>query len=136
MLHLSKWLAFKPANGNGAPQSQSALPALASIALLAAMMAGCSFLQPDFSAGRVAEPAAGPTTEPAQVRTITVEEPADTPLAEQTASSSLQDSPTETESTPPEEAVTETANAGEAGPLNRILGDNVAPSCHAGRKEQ
>ena len=95
------------------------------------LMAGCSFLQPDFSDGQAAEPEATASVGDTRVSSVMLQERTD----------SLQPNPSATGSEPassappvassqqaPETAsnqgdATETADS--AGPLNDILGDNV-----------
>ncbi|MDE2940084.1 MAG: trypsin-like peptidase domain-containing protein [Chloroflexota bacterium] len=104
------------------------------VAAFSVLTPGCSFLQPDFSAGRTEEPATTSTSEEPQVRSVTLAENAESlqsmssvndnepaPAEPDTASSqqlpdpnvaSLDGNATVTADTP-------------AGPLNDILGDNV-----------
>ena len=104
------------------------------VAAFSVIMAGCSFLQPDFSEGRVEEPAATATTEDPQAHSVTLEESADSPqrLASSTEAESapternaaaLQEAP-QSDAASIEGEATVTADT-PAGPLNDILGDNV-----------
>ena len=99
------------------------LPALA--LTLGLFFAGCSFLQPDFSAGREDSPATEARPQPAQVRSIAVEResgassPADV-IEELTTADGAEASPVAVQS-----RQNATADSGAAGPLSNILGDNV-----------
>ena len=119
------------------------LPALA--LAFGLLLAGCSFLQPDFSAGLEPQPTAGPAraesptaAAPEPTRLLTqpvaaeVNEPAPiTEAAPVPAAVAEPDRNAATEADPaPADAAaatetTETAGNGAAGPLSNILGDNV-----------
>ena len=109
-----------------------ALPLI--LAAFSVLMAGCSFLQPDFSAGQVAEPAFTSTAEESQVRSVTLDESADSvqpissladnepEVAQPGAASSQQEPAPDAASL--EARLTDTSE-NPAGPLNDLLGDNV-----------
>ena len=104
------------------------------VAAFSVLLAGCSFLQPDFSNGQNEEPAAIATAEEPQVRSVTLEENTDSPrrLSSATGNTMAQaDSKAASTEQVPEPNVasiegdaTNTAG-GAVGPLNDILGDNV-----------
>ena len=138
MQDLFKWFAFKTTFRNRGGISLQPLLASALVVTFGVLLAGCSFVQPDFSRDTLDEPVAGAET--TQVRAVAVEERADTSVDNPSASSDVtrltqeengstsqsQLRPTtETESASDMETVIETADPGGAGPLSDILGDNV-----------
>ena len=140
MQNLFKWFAFIGNFRERPSFSRRASVAVASVALFGAMMAGCTFLQPEFSADAVDDSAPTPAAEAAQVRTIAVDERPDssqgirpsngatasvTESANEAVAQSETVSPDQQEGTSQAETVTDTADSGGAGPLNGILGDNV-----------
>ena len=127
--------AFNAGDYGGQATIRRMLLVSIAIAVFGVFMAGCSFLQPDFSDGQVDEPAATATAEDVQVRSVTLEAEADSPprvasvkrgsteSAEPAVASSEQiPAP---DSTSLEGNATEAADTVGAGPLNDILGDNV-----------
>ncbi len=105
---------------------------------LGASLAGCSFLQPDFSNGEPEVETVAPAVESSQVRSIAVEQGNDggsADISPATVESTISEGAGEsgetidaTQATDPaasEPELTETANSAGAGPLNAILGDNV-----------
>ena len=103
-------------------------------ALVVVLMAGCTFLQPDFSAGVVDEPAPASTPVTTEVRSVVTEaQPAvqesraqaqsDAPPAEVVSQRSPEIAEAEAGQEP---ASTTDVAEGGAGPLNDILGDNAA----------
>lgn len=97
------------------------------------LMAGCSFLQPNFSDGQAAGPEVTASVVDTQVSSVTLQEGADAPQPNSSASGSEQ-TPSDsiagatqraTEPASLQGDATETADNAGAGPLNDILGDNV-----------
>jgi 2-alkenal reductase len=97
------------------------------------LMGGCSFLQPDFSNGQVAESEATASVEDTQVRSVTLQDRGDSPQSNSSASGSeprpagpiAASSKQATEPASVQGDATETADSAGAGPLNDILGNNV-----------
>ncbi len=105
------------------------------ITAFSALMAGCSFLQPDFSAGRVDQPAATTAAAEPQARSFNLDDRSNSTeqieavgdtspgLADPLAASSDRAPGPDTDSGAGN--ATETAGGNGSGPLNDILGDNV-----------
>ena len=140
MQNLAKGFTFMSNFREGPAYSRRALIAFALVALFGTVMAGCSFLQPDFSVDAVDESATPPAAETAQARAIAVDErsdssqgarPSNGATASITAGSTPAVAQSDTESaevredSAQAETVTEAADSGGPGPLNGILGDNV-----------
>ena len=127
-------LTSLPASKHGNPSFRRTLALPLILAAFSVLMAGCSFLQPDFSAGQAEEPAATATAEEPQVRSVTLDESSDSPQRISSATdgepgpagpnaASLQQAPADAAASL-EGNATATADT-PAGPLNDILGDNV-----------
>lgn len=125
---------LSPGNARSIPSLRSGLYLPLAVAALSIIMAGCSFLQPDFSDGQVEEPAATATAGETQVRSVTLEETADSlqrvsPATDGESIPAKPITPSSQQKPEPDAAsiqndATETADT-PAGPLNDILGDNV-----------
>ena len=103
-------------------------------AVFSLLLAGCSFLQPDFSEGRTEEPAATSTSEDPQVRSVTLAEN-DESLRSASSVNDNEPAPAEpntasSQQLPDTDVASLAGDATDAaetpaGPLNDILGDNV-----------
>ena len=136
---VSIFLAFK--RGARWPAIRRGIFAPLVVVALGASLAGCSFLQPDFSNGEAEVETAVPAVESSQVRSVAVDREssgdstgsapaavasvtADEALGAEESSESTE-AIQETDQTASEPELTETAGSAGAGPLNDILGDNV-----------
>ena len=140
MQKLFKCFAFMTITRQRLSVSRQAMLVAAFVALFGVVTAGCTFLQPDFSAGVTEESATGAGAEATQVRAVaaterveaspesrTSSEMASGTAAEGTGSDAQarSASPSAPETANQAEAAVETADATGAGPLNNILGDNA-----------
>ncbi len=134
MRRLFSSLSLTPGRARRIPSLQPNIFLPLAVAAFSVIMAGCSFLQPDFSDGQMVEPAATTTAEEPQVRSVTLEKSTDSlqriasttesePAPAETNTASSQQAP-ESDATSIEGAATETSDT-PAGPLKDILGDNV-----------
>ena len=134
MRNLSCSIASLPVNAPRDPSFRRILLLPLVAAAFSVFMAGCSFLQPDFSADRTEEPATTSTSEEPQVRSVTLDENAESlqsmssvndnepsPADSNTASSQQLPDPDVASLEGDATAAADTP----AGPLNDILGDNV-----------
>lgn len=109
---------------------------VAVVAAFSLLMAGCSFLQPDFSAGQADPRADSAVSVERQARPVSLEERADAAQKMASVAHANGGNPESTgassKKVPSSEAdlaagnATETADNSGSGPLNDILGDNVA----------
>ena len=134
MQHLFTLLSSNPGSARSIPSIRSNLLLPLAVAAFSVIMAGCSFLQPDFSDGRVEEPAATATAGEPEARSVTLEESPDS-LRQISSATDGEPAPAEpisasTQRVPEPDAASIKGDATDAadtpaGPLNDILGDNV-----------
>ena len=138
MQHFLESISFATKRRVHWPSVPRSLLAPLVVAMLGVSLAGCSFLQPDFSNGDSEAESAAPTQDLSQVRSINVERENNAssaaigPASEASTVAegseeprNLIDANQQTEPSGSEPELTETASDVGAGPLNDILGDNV-----------